>query len=167
MHLFYFAQVKTCHKFCNNKLRQKVCIKKSLYRLIFVHFLNLSQVPRHASQVSNLNVARLGLNDGAQLQISFKLFSNKTNPLLCKSLICVIKNVCFENFLKEIHSCAPSFNPRLATFNALPKDARQGTSLRFCRIRLPLLQFYSNSVPNNSLDFLWRLGPQLIVCITC
>ena len=97
----------------------------------------------------------------------FQTFFKKTNPLLCKSLICVIKNVCFEKFLKEIHSCAPLFNPRLATFNALPNDARQGTSLRFCRIRLPLLQFYSNSVPNNSLDFLWRLGPQLIVCITC
>ena len=38
---------------------------------------NLSQVPRRASLGSALNVARLGLNDGAQLWISFKLFSKK------------------------------------------------------------------------------------------
>jgi hypothetical protein len=31
-----------------------------------------------------------------------------------------MKNVCFEKCLKEIHSCAPSFNPRRAMFNALP-----------------------------------------------
>ena len=45
----------------------------------------------------------------------FQTFFKKTNPLLCKSLTCVIKNVCFEKCLKEIHSCAPSFNPRRAT----------------------------------------------------
>ena len=33
---------------------------------------------RRASKVSALHVARLGLNDGAQLWISFKLFSKKT-----------------------------------------------------------------------------------------
>ena len=38
----------------------------------------LSKVPRRASQVSALKVARLGLNDGAQLWISFKLFSKQT-----------------------------------------------------------------------------------------
>ena len=47
--------------------------------------------PTCVSYVSALNVARLGLNDGAQLWISFKLFSKQTNPLKCKSLICVIK----------------------------------------------------------------------------
>ena len=45
---------------------------------------NLSQVPRRASQVSALKVARLGLNDGAQLWISFKLFS---------------KQICFRNLI--------------------------------------------------------------------
>ena len=33
---------------------------------------------RRASKVSALHVARLGLNDGAQLWISFKLFSKQT-----------------------------------------------------------------------------------------
>jgi hypothetical protein len=46
-------------------------------------------------------------------------FSKQTNPLLCKSLICVIKNVCLEKSLKEIHSFALTFNPRRAMFNAL------------------------------------------------
>ena len=50
----------------------------------------------------------------------FQTFFKKTNPLLCKSLTCIIKSVCFEKYLKEIHSCASSFNPRRATFNALP-----------------------------------------------
>ena len=33
---------------------------------------------QRASKVSALHVARLGLNDGAQLWISFKLFSKET-----------------------------------------------------------------------------------------
>ena len=33
---------------------------------------------RRASKVSALHVARLGLNDGAKLWISFKLFSKQT-----------------------------------------------------------------------------------------
>ena len=50
---------------------------------IFGHFLlftSLIQVSsrRRASKVSALHVARLGLNDGAQLWISFKLFSKET-----------------------------------------------------------------------------------------
>ena len=38
----------------------------------------LSQVPRRASLGSALNVARPGLNDGAQLWISFKHFPKQT-----------------------------------------------------------------------------------------
>ena len=72
---------------------------------------------RRASKVSALHVARLGLNDGAQLWISQTFFENKhfflphIRDLHNKGLLC------FEQSLKE--SCAPSFNPRRATFNAL------------------------------------------------
>ena len=39
---------------------------------------NLSQVLRRASYVSAMHVARLGLNDGTKLWISFKLFLKQT-----------------------------------------------------------------------------------------
>ena len=59
------------------------------------YWVNLKKVPRRASQVvSTLNIAHLGLKDGAKLLISFKFFSKQTNPLLCKYLIYAIKNVC-------------------------------------------------------------------------
>ena len=57
------------------------------HRVFFFHttpwkYLDyLSNVPRRASYVSGLSVARLGLNDGARLWISFKHFSKK-NPFL-------------------------------------------------------------------------------------
>ena len=70
-------------------------LKPSNYLQFFERKSNLSQVPRRASEVSALNVARLGLNDGAHLWISFKLFLKQTNPLLCKSLTCVIKKRLF------------------------------------------------------------------------
>ena len=45
----------------------------------------------------------------------------KTNIFIMRIRDLHIKGfVCFEKSLKEIHSCAPSFNPRRATFNALP-----------------------------------------------
>ena len=78
--------------------------------------------PRRASLGSAWNIARLGLNDGAQLWISFKHFSKQTffithiRDLHNKGFV-FLKKV---KSLKEIHSCAPSFNPKRALFNALP-----------------------------------------------
>ena len=66
-----------------------------------------------------LNVARLGLNDGAKLWISFKLFSKQTFFIMH---IIDLHNkgfACFEKSFKAIHSFAPSFNSRRAMFNAL------------------------------------------------
>ena len=66
-----------------------------------------------------MNVARLGLNDGAKLWISLKLFSKQTSFIMHIRDLHNKGFVCFEKSLKEIDSFAPSFNPRRATFNAL------------------------------------------------
>ena len=75
------------------------------------------------SQVSALNVARLGLNDGVKLWISFKLFSKQTNPLLCKSLICVIKLIdCIFLFLPDNFRGFGVFHPDFDIL-VLPQDS--------------------------------------------
>ena len=65
---------------------------------------------RRASKVSELHVARLGLNDGAQLWISFKLFSKETYFIthirdqkynLVLRLLTCIQKVCKKT---EIHA---------------------------------------------------------------
>ena len=108
--------IKQCAQLC-----QKTTMRK-YYPIKHCALFDRSQVPRRASQGSALNIARLGLNDGAQLWISFKHFSKQTffitniRDLHNKGFV-FLKKV---KSLKEIHSCTPSFNPRRATFNALP-----------------------------------------------
>ena len=77
------------------------------------------QVWDNPFKVCALNIARLGLNDGAKLWISFKLFPKQTFFIMHIRDLHIKGFVCFEKSLKEIHSFALSFNPRRATFNAL------------------------------------------------
>jgi hypothetical protein len=62
-----------------------------------------------------LNVARLGLNKGVKLWITFKLFSKQTFFITHITDYHNKGFVCFEKKLKEIHSFAPLFDPRHST----------------------------------------------------
>ena len=74
----------------------------------------------------------------------------------------VSKNVCFEKSLKDIHSCAPSFNPRRATCNALTLDARR-RELTWIRSVFGILSVYNcglhamalSSDKDKSASFAW------------